>query len=84
MPIPDLATGTGGHAHTEASAEAMKEIASLCRQRHELLTEPADISGYASSGLPAKSMGRGIDEDPLFFAAPLATGHALGRLSSTT
>ncbi len=84
VPIPDLATGTGGHAHTEASAEAMEEIASLCRQRHELLTEPADISGYASSGLPAKSMGRGIDEDPLFFATPLATGHALGRLSSTT
>ena len=29
------------------------------------------------SGLPTRTMGRTIDEDPLFFAAPLAAGRAL-------
>jgi len=37
-----------------------------------------DLDGYAKSGLPARTMGRGIDEDPLFFAAALAAGTALG------
>jgi hypothetical protein len=36
-----------------------------------------DLSGYAASGLPAKTMGRAINDDPLFFAAPLAAGRAL-------
>ena len=35
---------------------------------------PADLDGYASSGLAAKTMGRTLDEDPLFFSAPLAAG----------
>ena len=30
--------------------------------------------GYAASGLPARTMGRDLDEDPLFFAAALAAG----------
>jgi hypothetical protein len=41
---------------------------------HEL---PADLDGYATSGLPAQTMGRTLGEDPLFFAAPLAAGAAL-------
>ena len=47
--------------------------------RHKLLESPADLRGYAASGLPARTMGRGIEEDPLFFAAPLAAGAALRR-----
>ena len=38
---------------------------------------PADIAGYATSGLPARTMGRSIEEDPLFFEAPLAAGRWL-------
>ena len=34
----------------------------------------ADLDGYRASGLPARTMGRDIDEDPLFFAAALAGG----------
>ncbi len=34
----------------------------------------ADLDGYAASGLPATTMGRRLDEDPLFFAAALAAG----------
>jgi hypothetical protein len=58
----------------------MGSIAALTEaagRRHRLREEPADLDGYASSGLPARTMGRGIEEDPLFFAAPLAAGTAL-------
>jgi hypothetical protein len=44
---------------------------------HTVLELPADLAGYAASGLPARTMGRPLDEDPLFFAAALAAGTAL-------
>jgi hypothetical protein len=44
---------------------------------HRLRTAPADLGGYAASGLPARTMGRSLDEDPLFFAAALAAGASL-------
>lgn len=47
--------------------------------RHRLIEERADLDGYARAGLPAFTMGRGIEEDPLFFAAALAAGVALRR-----
>jgi hypothetical protein len=46
--------------------------------RHALREIAADLAGYAASGLPARTMGRGIEEDRLFFAAPLAAGKVLG------
>lgn len=45
---------------------------------HSASAQPADLDGYAASGLPARVMGRGLDDDPLFFAAALASGAALG------
>ncbi len=47
---------------------------------HSISEHAADLDGYAASGLPAKVMGRGIDEDRLFFAAALAAGEALGAV----
>jgi hypothetical protein len=38
-----------------------------------------DIAGYATSGLPARTMGRSIEEDPLFFRAALAGGAVLAE-----
>ena len=35
---------------------------------------PADLDGYAASGLPTGTMGRSLEEDPLFFSAPLVAG----------
>lgn len=52
-------------------------LAQAAAWRHRLHEVPADLEGYAASDLPARTMGRGIDEDPLFFAAPLAAGAAL-------
>jgi uncharacterized protein DUF3866 len=41
---------------------------------HRLCSAPADLDAYARSGLSTSTMGRSLDEDPLFFAAPLAAG----------
>jgi len=56
---------------------ALDELIALCTGHHDLAVEPIDLDGYAASGLPARTMGRTIEEDPLFFAAPLAAGRAL-------
>jgi hypothetical protein len=46
---------------------------------HEWLEAPADLDGYATSGLPTRSMGR---EDPLFFAGSLAAGGVLAQMAA--
>jgi hypothetical protein len=53
------------------------QLAEAAAWRHRLREALADLEGYASSGLPARSMGRDLAEDPLFFAAPLAAGAVL-------
>jgi Protein of unknown function (DUF3866) len=52
-------------------------LAEAAGWRHRLREAPADLAGYAAAGLPARTMGRDLAEDPLFFAAPLAAGAAL-------
>jgi hypothetical protein len=48
---------------------------------HRVVTmQDVDLDRYAKSGLPARVMGRGVEEDPLFFEAPLAAGHRLGEV----
>jgi len=49
--------------------------------RHDWRRAAVDLPAYAASGLPAETMGRGLTEDPLFFAAALAGGTALGELA---
>jgi hypothetical protein len=44
---------------------------------HEARAAETDLEGYLASGLPASTMGRGIDEDELFFRAALAGGAVL-------
>ena len=46
---------------------------------HEPRVGDADLDGYRGSGLPARTMGRGLDEDELFFRASLAGGSVLGE-----
>ena len=52
-------------------------LATAAGWRHRLTEAQADLPGYTSSNLPAQTMGRTIEEDPLFFAAALASGRAL-------
>jgi len=56
---------------------ALDELIEICGGSHDIAVEPIDLDGYAASGLPQATMGRTIEEDPLFFAAPLAAGRAL-------
>ncbi|MGV1049766.1 MAG: DUF3866 family protein [Solirubrobacterales bacterium] len=49
-------------------------------QSHQVLAAKGDLDGYEASGLPTTTMGRALREDPLFFAAPLATGRLLAGL----
>jgi hypothetical protein len=44
---------------------------------HRLRSAPVDLDAYRASGLPTTTMGRPLQEDPLFFAAPLAAGALL-------
>jgi uncharacterized protein DUF3866 len=66
VPVPVGAVGAGFETARERG--------------HEVREAPADLSGYRSSGLPTRTMGRTIDEDQLFFAAALAAGSALGAM----
>jgi hypothetical protein len=57
--------------------EVATQLAGAAGDRHKLLEAQPDPAGYAASGLPARVMGRGIEEDELFFSAPLAAGQIL-------
>jgi uncharacterized protein DUF3866 len=55
--------------------EGEEEIVSTLEAfNHRVRSAPADLEGYAASGLPTATMGRTLEEDPLFFAAALAAG----------
>jgi hypothetical protein len=47
---------------------------------HEIRELAVDLGAYAGSGLPLTTMGRRIDEDPVFFAAALACGTVLAEM----
>jgi hypothetical protein len=68
---------------TDAGAEAggLGDLGDL-GDRHDLRRVEVDLEGYAASGLPARTMGRELGEDPLFFAAALAAGGTLAELVS--
>jgi hypothetical protein len=57
----------------DSISAALEEAPGTHRLRHA----PVDLDAYAASGLPARTMGRSLAEDPLFFAAPLAAGRLL-------
>jgi hypothetical protein len=71
-PLLDAEAPEGGSPQA-----ALDSLIELCGGRHDIAVEGIDLDGYAESGLPRTTMGRGIAEDPLFFAAPLAAGRAL-------
>jgi hypothetical protein len=81
IPVPEIElegwpTGEEGLEEVDIPSvlDALHEV---CDARHDVAVEPVDVDGYAASGLPARTMGRTIADDPLFFAAPLAAGAAL-------
>ena len=81
VPVPE--TDAGGwptDAPEGGSAlDALAAVTEACGSRHDVAVESIDIEGYSAADLPAKTMGRTIEEDPLFFAAPLAAGPRPGE-----
>jgi uncharacterized protein DUF3866 len=81
VPVPEIdlegwPTGEQGVDDIDLPSvlDALHEV---CDDRHDVIVQPVDLESYAASGLPAVTMGRTIEQDPLFFAAPLAAGAAL-------
>ncbi|HEX5593922.1 MAG TPA: DUF3866 family protein [Solirubrobacterales bacterium] len=46
---------------------------------HQVQQVAVDLEGYAAADLPTTTMGRSLQEDPLFFAAALAAGRLLAE-----
>jgi hypothetical protein len=83
VPVPEIElegwpTGELGPDEVDLPSvlDALHEV---CDDRHDVVVQAIDLRGYAESGLPTGTMGRTIEEDPLFFAAPLAAGAALAE-----
>lgn len=62
--------------------EVAARLADIAEGRHRLHDVPADLAGYSATLLPAQAMGRGIEEDRLFYSAALAAGQLLGTFRS--
>jgi len=88
VPVPEIETEGWPLLGAEAPAggssqEALEDLIAVTKGRHDLVVERVDLAGYAASGLPARTMGRDLDEDPLFFAAALAAGAALAAAAAS-
>jgi len=79
LTVIELLLGTVEVPVPAGESGQIADLAEACGRRHRLREESVDLAGYAASGLPARTMGRGIEDDPLFFSAALAAGAALRR-----
>jgi hypothetical protein len=91
--VPRMSSGDPRPRHRDLSHHTMTVLRLLLRPAlvslppgihanlpggHGAREGAADLAGYLASGLPARTMGRGADEDELFFRASLAGGSVLG------
>jgi hypothetical protein len=74
--VLELLLATADVAVPEGEPEIAEALDAL---GHRVLSAPADLDAYGASGLPTRTMGRSLEEDPLFFASPLAAGTVLAR-----
>jgi hypothetical protein len=81
IPVPEIELEgwpTGDERFGEVDLPSILDaLHEVCNDRHDVAVEPVDLEAYTASGLPARTMGRTIAQDPLFFAAPLAAGAGL-------
>jgi Protein of unknown function (DUF3866) len=61
----------------EGSSELASQISAASVGLHRVEPVPVDLDGYAASRLPTTTMGRTLQDDPLFFEAALAAGARL-------
>jgi hypothetical protein len=79
--VPEVEAERWADSAARADEDALDALIEVCRDRHDIDVQAVDLGAYAASGLPTRTMGRDLEEDPLFFAAPLAAGHALAALA---
>jgi hypothetical protein len=83
VPVPEIGlagwpTGEQGPGDVDMPS-VLDSLHRVCDERHDVEVEPVDLEAYRAAGLPARTMGRTLADDPLFFAAPLAAGRALAE-----
>ncbi len=77
--VLDLLLAPVDIAVPQAEASIIDALEGAGDGKHRLRIAPVDLDAYAASGLPARTMGRSLDEDSLFFSAPLAAGRLLAE-----
>jgi hypothetical protein len=75
-----LALGSVDVPLPEGSEELSEVVGEEGLGKHRVSIEAVDLDGYLASGLPARTMGRDLHQDPEFFAGPLAAGSRLASL----
>ena len=82
VPVPEIELEgwpTGDQGPDEVDLPSVLDaLHRVCDDRHDVTVEPVDLEAYAASDL-ARATGCAVEEDPLFFAAPLAAGVALAK-----
>jgi len=78
LTVLELLLGGVGVPVPEGSSDVAAQLADAAGDRHELHEAKPDLAGYEASGLSTHTMGRGIADDQLFFAAALVAGTYLG------
>ncbi len=73
-------TGPAAGAGVSRPAQALDVERPVRITRHDWRRAKVDLPAYAQCGLPAKTMGRTIAQDPLFFGAALAGGGVLAEM----
>jgi len=66
----------------EGHPDPLAKLTEAADSRHKLHEAAVDLPAYEATKLPSSTMGRTIEQDPLFFAAALASGRALGDSSA--
>ncbi len=81
LTVLELLLAPVGVVAPEGEEEIAAKLESACGGRHLLQVGAVDLEGYADTDLPSQTMGRSSADDPLFFAAALASGWVLGATS---
>jgi hypothetical protein len=76
--VLDLLLAPVDVAIPEGESELVNTLEASQHRLHQL---PTDLDGYAAANLPTTTMGRSLQDDPLFFAAALASGTHLARVA---
>ena len=83
LTVLELLLAPVGVVAPQGEEEIAARLESAGGGRHRLQVGAAYLERYAESDLPSQVMGRGLTEDPLFFAAALASGQVMGTSAAS-